>query len=87
MESHDFLLTLNTTKMIDKIKISNVISLLRFPLIVGVVIIHSAIITPIAASESGLNFVAFVMELCSYNAPSPCVPIFFIISGYLLLGI
>jgi surface polysaccharide O-acyltransferase-like enzyme len=49
----------------------------------GVVLIHNVIIEPELASNQGLNVVAFIIELVSHQITSPCVPLFFFISGYL----
>lgn len=63
--------------------ISQTIANLRFPLMLGVVLIHNVIIEPELASNQGLNVVAFIIELVSHQITSPCVPLFFFISGYL----
>ena len=63
--------------------ISKTIANLRFPLMLGVVLIHCVIIEPEIASTQGLNVVAFIIELVSHQITTPCVPLFFFISGYL----
>lgn len=66
--------------------ISKTIANLRFPLMLGVVLIHCVIIEPEIASTQGLNVVAFIIELVSHQITSPCVPLFFFISGYLFFA-
>ena len=63
--------------------ISNTIKNLRFPLILGVVLIHNVLIEPQEAAAQGLDLVSFLIELMSRKMASPCVPLFFFISGYL----
>ena len=61
--------------------ISNIISYLRFPLIVGVVFIHSKLDSLISVDASSYTF--FVMSLFSDVIARLCVPLFFFFSGYL----
>jgi surface polysaccharide O-acyltransferase-like enzyme len=49
----------------------------------GVVLIHSRVIEPEVAAHQGLDVVAFVIRLISFQFAAPCVPLFFFISGYL----
>ena len=63
--------------------ISKVITNLRFPLMLGVVLIHNVLIDPAYASREGMCFLAFIIELLSHQIVAPCVPLFFFISGYL----
>lgn len=63
--------------------ISQVITNLRFPLMLGVVLIHCVLIEPVEAAREGMFFVAFFIELLSHQIVAPCVPLFFFISGYL----
>lgn len=56
---------------------SDAISNMRFPLIVGVVMIHSKI-----SSGDSVSFSLF-QKVVSDLVPSPCVPLFFIISAFL----
>lgn len=63
--------------------ISAVISVLRFPLIIGVVLIHNVIVQPSYAINQGLDFAAFFIEFFSHQLTAPCVPLFFFISGFL----
>jgi surface polysaccharide O-acyltransferase-like enzyme len=58
-------------------KISNTISNLNFPLMIGVVVSHCFI------SDSGNAIMGGVSRLFSTILPISCVPIFFLISGYL----
>ena len=66
---------------------SKIISFLRFPLIVGVVFIHSDIITVVNADfPNKLNpsvWVQMIINLFSDILPGICVPLFFFISGFL----
>lgn len=62
---------------------SRAIANLRFPLMLGVVLIHCVLIEPAEAARMGMHFVAFVVELMSRKLVAPCVPLFFFISGYL----
>jgi surface polysaccharide O-acyltransferase-like enzyme len=66
-------------------EISRTITALRFPLIVGVVLIHSGIF-PIGYTESQLPILAFVEQLFSKVLPRFCVPMFFMIAGYLFFA-
>ena len=63
--------------------ISKVITNLRFPLMLGVVLIHNVLIEPAEAAREGMLLVAFVIEFLSHQFVAPCVPLFFFISGYL----
>lgn len=62
---------------------SRTIANLRFPLMLGVVLCHIVVIDPKVATSLGMNFVAYFVELMTYKATAPCVPLFFFISGYL----
>ena len=68
--------------------LSRTISFLRFPLIVGVVFIHSnMLVVNIQGTIIRYDkwpFVAFVMNLFSSVLADVCVPLFFFISGFLL---
>jgi surface polysaccharide O-acyltransferase-like enzyme len=64
------------------INTSQVISALRFPLIVGVVFIHSCIM-PSDYPEDKLPFLTVIESLFSRILPRFCVPMFFLIAGYL----
>lgn len=63
--------------------ISKTIANIRFPLMLGVVLIHNILIEPQEAIRQGMCFVAFFIELMSHKLVAPCVPLFFFISGYL----
>ena len=63
--------------------VSKAITNLRFPLMLGVMLVHSVLIEPVEAAHLGMHFVAFVVELMSRRIGAPCVPLFFFISGYL----
>lgn len=56
---------------------SAVITVLRFPLMLGVVLIHCRM--------DGVNVSVFesIQKILSVHFPSPCVPLFFFFSGYL----
>ena len=75
----DFGIMLNST-------ISKTIANLRFPLMLGVVFIHSRVIEPEEAARQGLDIVAFIIKLISFQLAAPCVPLFFFISGYLFFA-
>lgn len=62
---------------------SNIIRVLRFPLILGVVLIHCRVIGSDAAFGNGLYLTSAVINLCTHFITSPCVPLFFFFSGYL----
>lgn len=62
---------------------SAAIARLRFPLMLGVVLIHSVLMEPQEAAAQGLDAVAFVVGLLSRSLPLPCVPLYFFIAGYL----
>lgn len=64
---------------------SRVICFLRFPLIVGVLFIHSQISLSIVGGASNIETPIFniVRDLFSHILPSVSVPLFFIMSGYL----
>lgn len=72
--------------MICKTDISKAITLLRFPLIVGVVFLHSF---PLQSTEidwnifNGEQFYRLFCIVTSYILPIICTPAFFFISGYL----
>lgn len=63
--------------------ISKTITNIRFPLMLGVVLIHNVLIEPTEAAREGMRLVAFIIELLSHKIVAPCVPLFFFISGYL----
>ena len=67
--------------------LSKTISYLRFPLIVGVVFIHSNILVVKIQGEmirfDNWPFVTFIMNLFSTVFADVCVPLFFFISGFL----
>lgn len=63
--------------------ISQTIANLRFPLMLGVVLIHNVLISPTEATREGMNFLSFFIELMSHKIVAPCVPLFFFFSGYL----
>ena len=67
--------------------LTKTINFLRFPLIVGVVFIHSNIlvvnIQGIIVRYDRCPFVSFVINLFSYVFADVCVPLFFFISGFL----
>ena len=67
--------------------LSKTISFLRFPLIVGVVFIHSNILVVKIQGEmirfDNWPFVTFIMNLFSTVFADVCVPLFFFISGFL----
>lgn len=56
---------------------------LRFPLMLGVVLIHCVVIDPSLARSQGFVLTSALVQLCSFGLTSPCVPLFFFISGYL----
>lgn len=62
---------------------SKAISNLRFPLMLGVVLIHCLVIEPLVARSQGLEISSVVIQLCSISLTRSCVPLFFMISGYL----
>ena len=65
---------------------SETIQFLRFPLIVGVIFIHTDITLPNNESiedSSIWTVVENIMYLFSYVLPAACVPLFFFISGFL----
>lgn len=64
---------------------SKVISFLRFPLIVGVLFIHSQTSLAVVGGISNLNTPVFniVRDLFSYILSAVAVPLFFMMSGYL----
>lgn len=64
--------------------LSETISFLRFPLIVGVVFIHTSIdVSEIDGQFDQWEFVDSVMYFFSQVSPAVCVPLFFFISGFL----
>ncbi|MGL1934833.1 MAG: acyltransferase [Fibrobacterales bacterium] len=71
-------------------KLSERISLLRFPLIIGVVLIHSYgsgnTITGVEFSGDNLHASTFVRDYFSQVLARVSVPLFYFISGILLLG-
>lgn len=56
---------------------------LRFPLILGVVLIHNRIIEPSAAFNEGFLFLGLFIDVFSQKLVASCVPLFFFFSGYL----
>lgn len=66
---------------------SRTIDFLRFPLIVGVVFIHSNIVAVINADTAHplhtTTWIQTIVHLFSGILPSACVPLFFFISGFL----
>lgn len=64
----------------NKLLISKTINNIRFPMMLGVVMIHAKIPTG--------NFTSFenTQEVMSSLIPSPCVPIFFLMSGFLFFS-
>ena len=64
-------------------EMSKVITNLRFPLMLGVVLIHNVLIEPEKAASEGLSLLSFVINLFSRGITAPCVPLFFFCSGYL----
>ena len=65
---------------------SQAISNLRFPLMLGVVLIHCVVIDPQAAWEQGYYASSTLINLFSWCLTSPCVPLFFAISGFLFFA-
>ena len=66
-------------------EISRVITILRFPLIVGVVFIHNDI-SPDGIENSQLAIFSLIKLLFTRVLPVFCVPMFFIIAGYLFFA-
>ena len=62
--------------------VSNKIDFLRFPLCIGVMMIHCSI-SGHTDSENLPGFTEAIVKLGSNSLPMLCVPMFFIISGYL----
>lgn len=62
---------------------SQVISFLRFPLIVGIVLIHTSVDTALCEAHSIYTAVLYV---CQQVLSGVAVPLFFIFSGYLLFN-
>lgn len=58
--------------------ISRLISWLRFPLMFGVVMIHSGLSVP-----DGYDCLKIIEDICTKTIPAFCVPMFMIIAGYL----
>lgn len=65
---------------------SDIINLLRFPLIVGILFIHTIIIPFEDALNSGYLLLGNSEHLFSIILPTFCVPLFFIFSGYLFFA-
>lgn len=65
---------------------SDVIKFLRFPLIVGILFIHTIIIPFEDALNSGYLLLGNSEHLFSIKLPTFCVPLFFIFSGYLFFA-
>lgn len=64
-------------------EIVNVISRLRLPLTIGVVLIHSIFIPTDVSVDDSRYLLATIELLFSVHIPQICVPMFFMISGYL----
>lgn len=67
------------------------LSLLRFPLIAGVVLIHSTDMTlhfetAGAGASQGLLFAAYFRQIAAREFSAICVPLFFVMSGYLFFN-
>lgn len=60
-----------------------IIKRLRFPLILGVILIHSQIISPSEATAKHLFITSIFVKLFSQLLTKPCVPLFFFFSGFL----
>lgn len=60
-----------------------VIKSIRFPLIIGVILIHSVIIKSDEAINMGYSILGYSTKLMCEILPQFCVPMFFAISGYL----
>lgn len=56
---------------------------LRFPLMLGVVLIHNRIIEPSDAFNEGFLLVGLFIDIFSQKLVASCVPLFFFFSGYL----
>lgn len=67
-------------------QLSNAINNLRFPLMGGVVLIHNVVIDPVEGWNKGYHIASTVVNLFSWCLTSPCVPLFFFISGFLFFG-
>jgi len=65
---------------------SNVIKVLRFPLMLGVVLIHSRVTDANAAWENGLYLTSAMIDICTRFITCPCVPLFFFFSGFLFFA-
>ena len=50
--------------------ISKTITNIRFPLMLGVVLIHNVLIEPTEAAREGMRLVAFIIELLSHKIVS-----------------
>ncbi|MDE7161706.1 MAG: acyltransferase, partial [Anaeroplasmataceae bacterium] len=61
----------------DRALTSNVITALRFPLMLGVVLIHCRM------KGGDISVFEGIQNILSVHFPSPCVPLFFFFSGYL----
>jgi surface polysaccharide O-acyltransferase-like enzyme len=69
-------------KVVNKKEIFDTFAYLRFPLILGVVLIHNSFAEPALLLASN-SFSMRVIYLISYGLSLPCVPLFFCISGTL----
>ena len=80
---------MNQTKMKQLSSFSEVATMLRFPLIIGVLFIHALpnviqkmAITDVWNSPQVIWSYKYISELCSHAIPLIAVPLFFFISGY-----
>ena len=73
--------------MTNKELLSNTISYLRFPLIVGVIFIHNKMgeidVQGVKLSYNEYPWLTHIMDFFSSVLPTVCVPLFFFISGFL----
>ena len=67
----------------DYILLSKSISLMRFPLMLGVVLIPGKVAEPEQMIGQGFEIANMFTDICSGHITIACVPLFFIISGYL----
>lgn len=65
---------------------SDAINNLRFPLMGGVILIHNVIIDPTEGWNEGYYLASTIINLFSWCLTSPCVPLFFFISGFLFFA-
>lgn len=61
----------------------DVIKFLRFPLIIGIVLIHTSLCPKDIAFEQGYYMIGNISSIFSNIIPSFCVPMFFAFSGFL----